>query len=394
MNFMKLGLSGLLALTMALPTYAQGKFTLSGNIKGLPDSVRIVLSDIEDPNGDVKKLATVNPSNGKFEMTGDLKSPAMCKLYFQRHLPGDDEYKSIMSVRMMIDPSQLTLNPTLDFDSLINMRYPEMVMTVKGSKTADEYAEFMKAVNAAERKFDNASYLSASKYFETNDNPDSVKKYEALKGIAEKEFLDAKLAFIATHPDYNISAYETQRELENIFKFNASEIDKMADMVMACPDTVRTNMVEKRRKFAHRYALGMECPKFDATTPEGEAVNFNSLLKPGKYSFIDFWASWCGPCREAIPHVKELYKKYGDRLDVFSVSVDENEAAWRKAMEKEQMEWRQFHLNGKEQMNKGAQAFFITSIPRLVLLDDNGTVICSTHDPDVVTEILEARLGK
>lgn len=391
---MKLGLSGLLALTMTLPTYAQGKFTLSGNIKGLPDSVKLVLADIEDPNGDVRNLASVNPSNGKFELAGEVKSPTMCKLYFQRFSPKREEYVPLMSVRMMIDPSLLTINTPLDFDSLLNVRDIEMAMKVGGSKTADEYAEYMSAVNDTERKMKDAGYLSAEKYFDTHADPDTVKKYNAIKAGAEKEFMAAKMAFIAAHPDYNISAYETQRELENIFKFNASEIDRMADMVKACPDTARTNMVEKRRKFAHRYALGMDCPKFDATTPEGEVVNFNSLLTPGKYSFIDFWASWCGPCRAAIPHVKELYGKYGDRLDVFSVSVDENEAAWRKAMEKEQMAWSQFHLAGEEQMNKGAGAFFITSIPRLVLLDDKGTVVCSTHDPDEVTEILEARLGK
>ena len=102
----------------------------------------------------------------------------------------------------------------------------------------------------------------------------------------------------------------------------------------------------------------------------------------------------CGPCRSAIPHVKELHEKYGDKLDVFSVSVDENEKAWRKAMEKEQMAWQQFHLSGKDQLGKGVQAFFITTIPRLVLLDDKGDVICSTNSPDEVSDMLMSLLGE
>ena len=168
----------------------------------------------------------------------------------------------------------------------------------------------------------------------------------------------------------------------------------MADLVKVCPDTARVNIVEKRRNFAHKYELGMNCPDFKATTPEGEIVDFKSKLTPGKYTFIDFWASWCGPCRAAIPHVKELHQKYGDRLDVYSVSVDENEKAWRKAMEKEQMAWQQFHLKGDEQLGNGAKAFFITTIPRLVLLDDKGSVICSTNSPEEISEVLVARLGE
>lgn len=394
MNCKKLLMTGVLAMISAITATAQAPFSLSGKIDGMPDSVRIALTDVEDPNGDFKTLAQVNPKNGAFELKGDVKAPTMCKLFFQRYSPKDENYRTIMSVRMMIDQSQLSVAAPLDFDSLLNSRDIEMLMKVSGSKVADQYAEFMTAVNAAERKMDDAAYLSASKYFETNANPDTVRKYNAIKAGAEKEFLLAKQAFIASHPDYNISAYETQRELEKIFKYNAAEIDAMADLVKVCPDTARINTVERRRKFAHRYAMGMNCPEFQATTPEGEVVDFKSKLTPGKYTFIDFWASWCGPCRSAIPHVKELHEKYGDKLDVFSVSVDENEKAWRKAMEKEQMAWQQFHLSGKDQLGKGVQAFFITTIPRLVLLDDKGDVICSTNSPDEVSDMLMSLLGE
>lgn len=394
MNFAKLALSGLMTLAVCIPSVAQSPFSLSGKIDGMPDSIRIKLIDVEDPNENFVELAQTNPKGGAFELKGEMKAPTMCKLFFQKYNPDQDQYRAVMSIRMMIDPSKLTMAAPFDFDSLLNMRDREEVMTVSGSKIADQYLEYREFIKDAERKRDNAANLSASKYFESNDNPDTTRKYNAIKKIAEKEFLEAKQAFIAAHPDYNISAYLTQRELENIFKYNAAEIDAMSDLVKVCPDTARVSTVEKRRNFAHKYALGMNCPAFQATTPEGEVVDFKSKLTPGKYTFIDFWASWCGPCRQAIPHVKELHKKYGDKLDVFSVSVDENEKAWRKAMEKEQMAWQQFHLKGNEQVGNGSKAFFLTSIPRLILLDDKGNVVCSTHNPDEVSEILASRLGE
>lgn len=393
MDFIKTLTSGTFVALFAVQAFAQAPFSLSGKIEGMPDSLRITLVDVEDPNGKTVELAQTNTGNGRFELSGEVKSPRMCKLFFQRYSPEQDRYGNMMSVRMMIDPSRLSVTAPVTFDSLMNTRVVESVMKVSGSKVADEYAEYVAAVNSAERKMDYASYMNAAKYFESNDDRDTVRKYTALKAAAEREFLEAKLAFVESHPDYNISAYEVQNELTNIFRYDAGEIDRMADMVRECPDTARVGMVEKMRKFAHRYALGMDCPEFQATTPEGEVVDFKSNLTPGKYTFIDFWASWCGPCRAAIPHVKELHRKYGDRLDVYSVSVDTNEKGWRKAMEKEQMAWRQFHLNGEDQMGKGAKAFFITTIPRLVLLDDAGRVICSTNDPDEVSDMLVSRLG-
>lgn len=131
---------------------------------------------------------------------------------------------------------------------------------------------------------------------------------------------------------------------------------------------------------------------FSVTDPEGKVVGLGEIKEPGKYTFMDLWASWCGPCRSAIPHVKELKEKYGDRLKVVSVSVDEDDAAWRKAMKEENMSWSQFHAAG-DQMNEVASIFFLQSIPRLIVLDPEGRIICSTFSPDVVSDCLSERLA-
>ncbi|TGY77000.1 TlpA disulfide reductase family protein [Lepagella muris] len=383
-------LAGGLAMLMCLPTSAQGKFSLTGNVKGMPDSVRVVLMDVEDPNGEYVELAKTNPKGGAFTLSGDIKSPRMGSLLFQVYNKKDESYRTRVSTPVMLDASALTLECMCDFDSI----YGKRDFKVSGSDIMRQFNEYLSAIEEKERQNDSVSYLSARKYFDTNANPDTVRKYNAAKKLTEQELLDAKLRFVAAHPDYNISAYVVQRELENLFTRNATDINSMADLVKVCPDTARVNTVNKRRNFALKYALGIDCPQFSATTPKGETVDFKQMLNPGKYTFIDFWASWCGPCREAIPHVRDLHKKYDGRLDVYSVSVDENEKAWRKAMEKENMEWRQFHLSGSEQLGKGAQAFFITTIPRLVLIDDMGKVICSTNNPDDVSDMLKSRLGE
>lgn len=393
LNF-KTSLSGLMALTLSASLSAQTNFRLKGSISGMPDSLRVVLTDVEDPNGDFRTVATSFVSNGAFELNGDLKAPAMCTLYVQRYVPSRDEYATSFSTRVMAEPGAMMLSTEVPFDSLRNKRDVERHVRIDGSRSHSQFDSYLKTLMDLELKEKEAGYLSAKKYFASNGNEDTIVKYDAIKNAAKAELLKAQQEFIAAHPDYNISAYLTQRELEKPFAYTADQINAMADLVKACPDTARTSMVEKRRNFALRYALRRQCPDFDVTHVDGSAAPFASLMTPGKYTFIDFWASWCGPCRSAIPHVREMNRKYADRLNVFSVSLDETEEPWRKAMDEEKMEWTQLHLASGDQMSKGAQAFFITSIPRLILLNDKGEVICSTNLPREIDACLAQEFGE
>ncbi|RPE08734.1 TlpA family protein disulfide reductase [Chitinophaga lutea] len=93
----------------------------------------------------------------------------------------------------------------------------------------------------------------------------------------------------------------------------------------------------------------------------------------GKYLLIDFWASWCGPCRQAIPKVKELYAQYKDKgFDVVSVSIDTDKKAWRKAMEDEKMPWKQLLSDDKD---KTMEQFQFSGIPTLYVVDPQGKIV-------------------
>jgi len=70
---------------------------------------------------------------------------------------------------------------------------------------------------------------------------------------------------------------------------------------------------------------------------ERKSINLKEIIVPGKYNFIDFWASWCGSCRAAIPSVKQLQLKLGDKLNIISISVDKKRQDWERAMEVEKM---------------------------------------------------------
>ncbi|MEJ2879805.1 TlpA family protein disulfide reductase [Pedobacter sp. GR22-6] len=116
---------------------------------------------------------------------------------------------------------------------------------------------------------------------------------------------------------------------------------------------------------------GSKIPQIVYDDPQGNKVDIKSYA--GKYVLVDFWASWCGPCRKAIPEIKELYSAYKDKgFEVLSVSVDTDKAAWRKAMEEEQMPWTQVLSPDK---NKTLADFMIIGIPTLYLIDREGKIV-------------------
>ncbi|UKJ07646.1 TlpA disulfide reductase family protein [Solitalea lacus] len=93
----------------------------------------------------------------------------------------------------------------------------------------------------------------------------------------------------------------------------------------------------------------------------------------GKYVIVDFWASWCGPCRQEIPHLKEVYKKYKDKgLEILAVSVDAQPEKWKKAMDEEKMAWPQINAQDSKPV---MSSYLFSGIPYLVLLDKEGRII-------------------
>ena len=140
-----------------------------------------------------------------------------------------------------------------------------------------------------------------------------------------------------------------------------------------------------------RLAEGKVAPEFSFPTPDGKK-NLGPQDFKGKILVLDFWASWCGPCRAEIPHLKEAYKEYSTKgVAFFSVSIDKDDAAWRKAMKEENMPWAQAQAPkaGKDVMKQ----YQFSGIPYILVLDEEGKIVAKNLRGKALTDKLEELLS-
>jgi thiol-disulfide isomerase/thioredoxin len=132
---------------------------------------------------------------------------------------------------------------------------------------------------------------------------------------------------------------------------------------------------------------GHELTIQNAATVDGKAVDWNAYR--GKVVLVDFWATWCGPCRAELPNVKEMYKKYHDQgFDVLAVSVDANKEALVKFLENEKLPWTCVHDKAKDKAPSLAQYYGVLAIPLPILVDREGKVISMNARGTELQELL------
>jgi thiol-disulfide isomerase/thioredoxin len=124
-------------------------------------------------------------------------------------------------------------------------------------------------------------------------------------------------------------------------------------------------------------SVGSLAPEIELKNPEGKAIKLSSLK--GKMVLLDFWASWCGPCRHENPNVVEAYQKYkkskfknAKGLEIFSVSLDRDDKAWIKAISDDKLIWKNHAWDNE---GKASKAYAVFSIPSGFLIDGKGKIV-------------------
>jgi len=141
-----------------------------------------------------------------------------------------------------------------------------------------------------------------------------------------------------------------------------------------------------------RFVAGEKAPDFAATLADGKTVRLSDLR--GRYVLLQFWGSWCGPCRAENPHLRELYREYQPRgFEIFSVGLERNRNNWLRAIEQDGMNWPHHVLEITDFDSNLARLFNIHSIPATFLINPDGVIMGVNRTPSQLSRALEEALA-
>lgn len=379
----KLTLLAAVALLAGCQPGAGPGYTLDGVLTGGEAPTGMAYLQRQMPDGQMVSTDSATITDGKFSLKGHVDRPQMYTLRIDlRTDPTESVRGKVFASNFYLENSPITFEGNLK--TLPGVFYdPERPLeapVIKGSATEDFYARFRADIKPVS---DSLAVIDR-RYWEEYTAPmmnDKEHKHDYTEvGVAlvkeearwRKELQEKTLAFIRENPS-SVVAFDQLVALFSDFTVNYSgkQIDEMrswvADAWTGTPQLAALDSIVSRIK---PVALGEKYADIDVQTPDGKTVKLSSLIPEGKYVMLEFWASWCGPCRAEIPHLVRVHEKYKD-FNIVSVSVDEKEADWQKAMKEERMTWTQARITGGI-MGEEMKKFNITGIPMCIVLDGEG----------------------
>ena len=250
-----------------------------------------------------------------------------------------------------------------------------------GTPTNEAYNEYNDSINSL---FTDLGRLHTSAMLATNQTSrDSALNAEH---ALEQVQVTREEAFIQKYPASPIS----QRVIDyRARRADSKQIIRMLNML--APEVQSDSLPYYLRDFARRLAKtegGATAPDFTLYTSDGKPITLSSMK--GKYVLLDFWASWCAPCRASFPTIAKLYQEYhSDNFEIIGISVDRSEAAWRKALEQEKAPW----IQVLDKDGSVGKLYALMAIPHLVIISPQGT-IAGAYDKAEINEELTSLLNK
>ncbi len=344
---------------------SSGSLDFSGQIKGLPAGSEIVLQEITFSNRNSLDTAAVD-AQGDFSFHTNIKTLGL----YQLMINGKGGLFLVLDEK----PTKLVLRT----DSIASANYN---YKVEGSPATEQLRKFI-----LEMKTYGEIYGAAMKDYETmiNDSSaDSIKNiYVSKVEMADSNFRIFLNGYVDSVKNPIIAMFAaTNLDMKNDW----GTIDKLTQRIkneyssLPFSQAFLSVIDEQRQKkqedyYGQKFENGTALPEIVMEDFKGKTIKLSSLR--GKIVLLDFWASWCGPCRKENPNVVAAYKKFHDKgFTVFSVSLDNDKSKWLAAIKNDGLVWNNHVSELKGWNSQICQTFGIRAIPQSYLLDTEGKVV-------------------
>ena len=376
---MKRLLYGIVCLGTLVACQREPGYKISGSVPGTPDGMKVYLYNWNTPvDSSVVK-------GGKFVLTGKVDVPTRYQLLIDLSPDKVESYeKDLRGSDVFVDNVDIKYeSPSIDSLPSRNSfrRKVKGNVTVTGSPVHDLFLSYQEKL----KPYRTRNSEAWDKYLQVYHIPASEGVFNTREGIAltremndaQKEITRIQWDFIKANPKSPVSV-DVAQNMVYTAKFSKADMDNLLQAIdPSLRETPGYKQLKESLESIAPIALGEKYKDLELVDENGKTVQLSDYVKPGQYNMVEFWASWCGPCRGEIPHLRHVYDAYGKGKDAFnmiSVSIDDKEKDWKQALKEENMKWTQLcDLKGQE--GEVINKYKIQGVPFCLILDKEGRII-------------------